>query len=107
IGLDYPVVHSRGKLILMVDKSRLTDPVLARSVKRLQSDMTGDGWQVIRHDVDRGLKSYDGDQPLDLSSYDPQAYKIQVEQMRNLIKADYDADTSNPKTVKAVFLFGH
>jgi hypothetical protein len=49
----------------------------------LQTDLIGDGWQVIRHDV---------------SSNDTPA------SVRSLIISDYNADPAN---VSAVFLFGH
>src|SRR5204862_3692326 len=56
---------------------------LANELTRLQTDLAGDGWQVIRHDV---------------SPEDSPA------NVRNLIISDYYADPAN---VRAVFLFGH
>jgi hypothetical protein len=56
---------------------------LSSELNRLQSDLVGDGWQVIRH----GVSSNDT----------PEA-------VRSLIVADYNADPAN---VSAVFLFGH
>jgi len=80
-GIDAPLVEDRGKLILVVD-SRFAAP-LASELARLQSDLVGDGWTVIRHDVSTN------DTPADV---------------RALIIADYSAD---PAHVNTVFLFGH
>ena len=56
---------------------------LGSELARLSSDLVGDGWQVIRHDV---------------SSSDTPS------QVRSEIIADYNSDPAN---VSAVFLFGH
>lgn len=80
-AIDLPAVHSRGKLILVVDDSFATP--LAAKLARLEEDLVGDGWQVIRLDVSR--------------TSTPTS-------VRNLIKAQWQADTTN---TKAVFLFGH
>ncbi|MBE0546017.1 MAG: hypothetical protein IH623_32220 [Verrucomicrobia bacterium] len=80
-GIEAPLVEDRGKLILIVDNRHVT--ALASELARLQSDLTGDGWTVIRHDV---------------SPNDTPA------SVRNLIVADYNADPAN---VNTVFLFGH
>jgi hypothetical protein len=50
---------------------------------RLQQDLVGDGWTVLRHDVARNDS---------------------VPNIKAIIKTDYTADPAN---VKAVFLFGH
>ena len=80
-AIDAPAVHSRGKLILVVDDSFTT--TLATKLARLEQDLVGDGWQVIRLNVSRTAT--------------PTA-------VRNVIKAQWQADTTN---TKAVFLFGH
>ncbi len=80
-GVDAPLVESRGKLILVVDNTQAAP--LATELARLQQDLTGDGWTVIRKDVSRTAT---------------------VASVKSLIKAEYDADRIN---VKAVFLFGH
>ena len=49
----------------------------------VQTDLVGDGWQVIRHDIS--------------SNDSPQSVRV-------LIQSDYAAD---PIKVQAVFLFGH
>lgn len=80
-GINAPLTDDRGKLILIVANDNAA--ALSNELVRLQSDLTGDGWQVIRHDV--------------ATNDTPSA-------VRNLIIADYNAD---PTRVKSVFLFGH
>jgi hypothetical protein len=80
-GVDAPIVEDRGKLILVVDLTHAA--ALAPELTRLQQDLTGDGWTVIRKDVSRTAT--------------PPSVK-------SIIKTEYDADKAN---VKAVFLFGH
>ena len=80
-GIEIPLREDRGKLILIVDRTHAAD--LTNELSRLQQDLTGDGWQVIRHDVNRD------DTPVEV---------------KTLIKADYDDD---PDNVRSVFLFGH
>ncbi len=80
-GIKFPQVDNRGKIIFLVDNSFTNS--LATELKRLESDMIGDGWQVIRHGVSRT------DSPPNIKA---------------MIMADYNAD---PQNVKAVFLFGH
>ena len=81
VGIEAPLVDSMGKVILLVDNTFTTD--LATELDTLEKDLVGDGWQVIRHDVSR---------------------TDSVTNIKNIIKADYLADTTN---VKAVYLFGH
>jgi len=80
-GINAPPPDSRGKLILIVATTHA--PALAPELARLKSDLIGDGWQVIRHDVS----------PTDSPA-----------QVKRLIVADYNAD---PARVRTVFLFGH
>ncbi len=80
-GINVPLVESRGKLVLVVDNTNAAN--LAAELTRLQQDLAGDGWTVLRHDVAR---------------------TDSVASVKNLIKADYNADPTN---VKSVFLFGH
>jgi len=79
-GINAPLVENRGKVVLIVDNTHAT--ALATELTRLQQDLTGDGWTVLRHEVSRT------DSPVTV---------------KNLIRADYNADPAN---VKAVFLFG-
>ena len=80
-GINAPLTEGRGKLLLIVATNSTVG--LDTEMARLQSDLTGDGWMVIRHDV---------------SSNDTPA------SVKSLILADYNADPAN---VNMVFLFGH
>src|SRR5438552_5397505 len=80
-GINAPLVEGRGKVILVVDNTYAAN--LAAELTRLQQDLAGDGWTVIRHDVGRADS---------------------VQSVKSLVQADYNADPAN---VKAVFLFGH
>jgi hypothetical protein len=80
-GIEIPLVESRGKVVLVVDNTHAS--ALAAELTRLQEDLVGDGWIVLRHDVSPAAS---------------------VPSVKALIKADYDADPAN---VTAVFLFGH
>src|SRR5947207_7253193 len=74
-GINAPLVDSRGKVVLVVDSS--VSSSLSSELTRLQQDLIGDGWAVLRHDVARN------DSPVNV---------------KNLIKADYNAD---PAIVKS------
>jgi hypothetical protein len=45
-GIDAPLVENRGKIILIVDGAHASE--LATELGRLQQDMVGDGWTVLR-----------------------------------------------------------
>src|SRR6266496_2419822 len=80
-GIRAPLVENRGKVLLIVDNTYAS--TLAVELARLQQDLTGDGWQVIREDVSR----YDS-----------------VVSVKAFIQSQYNSDPGN---VRAVFLFGH
>jgi len=80
-GIQAPLTEDRGKLVLIVENRHAM--ALSNELARLQSDLAGDGWKVIRHDVSTN------DTPMSV---------------RNLIIADY---TTDPTKVNTVFLFGH
>ena len=80
-GINAALIENRGKLLLIVATNSTTS--LSNELERLQTDLTGDGWQVLRHDV---------------SSNDTPA------NVRTVITNDYYADPAN---VNALFLFGH
>jgi len=80
-GINLPLVENRGKLILIVDDSISSG--LQTELARLQQDLVGDGWTVLRHDVSRAGTP---------------------ENVRAIIRSDYNADPAN---VNTVFLFGH
>ena len=80
-GVDAPLVDSRGKVVLVVDNTFTSS--LASELARLEQDLRGDGWVVVRRDVSR---------------------TDSVQSVKAVIKSVYDSDPAN---VKAVFLFGH
>jgi hypothetical protein len=80
-GYGVPLVENRGKIILVTESA--LGAALGPELRRLQQDLTGDGWTVVRHDVSRT---------------DP------VTAIRAMIRSDYQADSTR---VKAVFLIGH
>ena len=80
-GIEVPLVDNRGKVVLVVDSSQAG--ALTNELYRLQQDLAGDGWTVIRLDVS------------------PTDTPVNV---RSMIQTAYRADAAN---VKAVFLFGH
>ncbi len=80
-GLNLPLVESRGKVVLVIDKTQAGP--LGVELARLQQDLVGDGWTVERLEVNRT------DTPVTV---------------KNRIRVVYAQDPAN---VKAVFLFGH
>ncbi len=86
-GIGIPMEEYRGKIVLVVDQTLATP--CAAELARLQQDLVGDGWRVIRHDVPRDDGNY--------------ATRHQARSVKDLIVADYKADPAN---VKAVLLFG-
>ncbi len=80
-GIEVPEVNYRGRLILIVDSSFILP--LSAEINRLITDIEGDGWDVVRHNVSRTAP---------------------VTSVRTLIQTDY---TLSPQTTKAVFLLGH
>ena len=80
-GINVPLVEDRGTTVLIVDDS--FSAILADEIARLQQDLVGDGWKVIRHDVARTAS---------------------VSEVKALISADYDSDSDH---VKQVLLLGH
>ena len=79
-GADVDLVENRGKVILIVENTYAAD--LAMELGRLEQDLIGDGWTVLRHEVKRNDS---------------------VPSVKSLILDDYVAD---PLNVRAVFLFG-
>ena len=80
-GKELPVVHNRGKVILLIDNAYIA--ALKPEINRLIEDMTGDGWQVIRHDISRDSS---------------------VVSVKSIIKSDYVADSIN---INSLFILGH
>jgi hypothetical protein len=79
-GINAPLIENRGTCLLIVATNSTIG--LSDELARLQSDLAGDGWFVIRHDVSSNQT------PLSV---------------RSIITNDYYAD---PVNVNTVFLFG-
>jgi hypothetical protein len=80
-GIELPLRDRRGKVILIIDAAHAGP--LAEPLERLERDLRGDGWTVLRRDVAPGAKP---------------------PEVKNLIRQEYQADRENLRTV---FLFGH
>lgn len=80
-GAQRDLPYNRGKMILLVDKNYAIP--LSAEISRLQDDLFGDGWQVIRHDVNR---------------------TDAVTAVKQLILNDFNADKDQ---VRSVFILGH
>ena len=79
-GIEAPLTEDRGKVILLVDNT--VTQALHAELTRLQYDLVGDGWTVLRHDVSRTATPSN---------------------VRAIVKAVYDADPGN---VRSLFIFG-
>ncbi|QQR87494.1 MAG: hypothetical protein IPJ76_04505 [Flavobacteriales bacterium] len=80
-GITVPEVDYRGKVVLLVEAGIAAQ--VALQLEQLEDDLNGDGWLVLRHDV----------QATDA----PQS-------VRALVAADHAAD---PAYVKLVYIIGH
>ena len=80
-GIQLPMVEYRGRVVLLVDNT-MSGP-LAAQLTELESDLEGDGWKVLRHDVSRSAPATS---------------------IRSLVVADYNAA---PGEVKSVLIVGH
>ncbi len=88
-GIDVPMRENRGTVVLLVDNTLTA--ALAPELDQMKKDLVGDGWNVIRHDVPR-------------KSVTDSGWATAVTDNKALIKADYDADPAN---VKSVYIIGH
>lgn len=80
-GIKLPEVEYRGKIILLVDSSFTND--LYKELLQMESDLIGDGWEVLRKDISRNAS---------------------VKYVKNIIRDFYYSDTIN---VNSLFLLGH
>ncbi|HEY6229456.1 MAG TPA: fibronectin type III domain-containing protein [Verrucomicrobiae bacterium] len=78
-GINANMIESRGRILLVVDNTYASQ--LSSELARLQQDLSGDGWTVVRRDVSRG------DSPV---------------AVKNVIKSEY-----NNGGLRSVLLFGH
>jgi hypothetical protein len=97
VGIQAPLNDSRGKVVLLVDNTFSSN--LATELTRLQQDLVGDGWTVLRHDVARMAVD-----PANTSSGVWAARSNELANVKSLITADCNA---NPTNVNAIFVFGH
>ncbi len=51
-GIDVPAIEQRGTLMLLVDQAITTD--LAQELDRLEQDLIGEGWLVLREEIPAG-----------------------------------------------------
>lgn len=84
-GINLPVNERNGKLILFVDETITSQ--LDYELTRYIYDLTGDGWEVIRHDVPRT----------------EQFNKFAVQNIKDLIIRDYSYYS---KDIKSIILLG-
>ena len=80
-GIKCKEVESRGKIIFLVDSTVVSD--LTTELKLFESDLIGDGWEVLRKDISRNAS---------------------VNYVKSIISNFYYSD---PENVNSVFLFGH
>ncbi len=80
-GIRIPLIENRGRLILLVESTYAG--ALAAELARLEQDLIGDGWTVVRQDVSRNDS---------------------VPDVKAKIRAIYSGDPSN---TRALFLFGN
>lgn len=83
-GVKVPPIHTRGKLLLVVDSTMETP--LAGEISQLRLDLAADGWEVRTIIAPRSGTG------------------VNAASTKALIKAEYDLDPAN---VKAVYLLGH
>lgn len=74
-------VENRGKMILLVEQDLGSS--LGPELTRLQKDLVGDGWTVVRRDV---------------------AKTTPVNEVKSVVRGVYDSD---PAGTKGLFIFGH
>ena len=86
-GYDLPLVEDRGKVVLLVDASLASG--LASRLTRLERDLVGDGWRVVRHDVAR------------VPAVDTSGWAAAVQSTKALLAADHAAGP-----VSHVFIIG-
>ena len=83
-------VEYRGRIILLVDNTMTN--TLATELGQLTSDLVGDGWTVLRHDVPRHDEAVWANNTNNIAA------------TKSLVLADYNSDPTNTKTV---FILGH
>ncbi|MFO1477790.1 MAG: hypothetical protein U1F98_14220 [Verrucomicrobiota bacterium] len=92
----------RGKGDSLVDKTIASDTQIALKLDPDEQDLAGDGWRVLRHDVERGRIAC-GEPGADFTLW-AQRNAPRVREIRSIVQADYSAA---PDEVKLVFIIGH
>ena len=80
-GIKLPEVENRGKIIVLVDDTFTAD--LRNELLRLESDLIGDGWEVLRKNISRNAS---------------------VKFVKEVIRDLYYSDSVN---INSLFLLGH
>jgi glucose/arabinose dehydrogenase len=88
-GINVPLRDPRGNVVLLVESGIASS--LSAELSRLQDDLILDGYKVFRHDVAA-------------ADVDTTNWKSAVVATRNLVKADYNTDTSADWSI---FIVGH
>ncbi|HNQ87965.1 MAG TPA: hypothetical protein PKM73_04970 [Verrucomicrobiota bacterium] len=96
VALACPPVETRGRVILLVDRTLAS--AIAGALEVFRRDLTGDGWSVIQHEVARHPDAIWGGGPIQ------PAYQAEVRRVKGLVVADYQAA---PDLTRAVVIVGH
>ena len=96
-GIEASLMEDRGKLLLLAASNHAA--ALAIELARLECDLAGDGWTVLRRDLPPMMV-----EPSNTNPSVWQARSNEIASVKALIAAEYDAD---PSGLKAVFLLGH
>jgi hypothetical protein len=96
VAVDQTPPQDRGAVILLIDDT-LAAP-LAPTLHRFQTDLAGDGWSVIRHDVPRH-----DDHAWDRNPINSE-YRANVAHIKSLVRSDYNSD---PARTRVILLIGH
>lgn len=89
-GRDLPAIQTRGTVHLVAEETLAS--ALAPRLERFAQDLTGAGWQVLRHSGPRGLDR------------DPRANLERADRLRTQL---HIAARAAPKGPQAVILLGH
>jgi hypothetical protein len=96
VALNLAQVTGRGRVVLLVDQTLAS--LLAPALSRWISDLVGDGWTVLRHDVPRH------DDQAWLPGPANSRYQDDCRRIKALVAADYQAQ---PAATRTVVIVGH
>lgn len=89
-AVEAPPVFERGKVLLLVDRT-VAQP-LAEELQQFQTDLVGDGWSVLRREVER---------------HDDEDWAATAEAIRRIKAGIVEAYRAASNDLKAVLLVGH